>query len=144
MWNPFRRRRAVSSPTGFYWHMHHDILMEPLMSAVEDRIEFIEKYKPEHEQELRLRLLKPVRGMLPVAVTETWDAYGKASAAWDEAGKHTHRASNSYKCAQTAYDKAWGAYSIALREYADEIEVLHAAECPDCPWDGYTIFSEGS
>lgn len=31
-------------------------------------------------------------------------------------------------------------YNEALRKHMPEIEKLHAKECPNCPWDGKTIF----
>lgn len=54
--------------------------------------------KPPEEINIRLKLLKKVKGVLPKAY---WDAY-----------------------------KAW----------QKEIEALHKLECPNCPWDGTTIF----
>lgn len=32
-------------------------------------------------------------------------------------------------------DKAWEAYG-------KELKILHQELCPDCPWDGHTIFSK--
>ena len=84
-------------------------------------------------QELRLRLLKPVEGELPEAVVKARDAYDKAWDARDKAGA-------AYVKAMDAYTKAMDAYDKALSDHADEINALHAAECPDCPWNGHTIF----
>jgi hypothetical protein len=39
-----------------------------------------------------------------------------------------------------AADKALAAYYKALEPYLPAINALHAVECPDCPWDGETIF----
>ena len=82
----------------FAWRVHHEVLLEPLTEPIEVRQEYIREQKPEHERELRLRLLKPVTGALPAAVVE------------------------------------------ASKAYMPDILALHAAECPDCPWDGKTIF----
>lgn len=49
----------------FAWHVHHETLVEPLTEPIENRIAYIRKDKPAGEIELRLRLLKPVRGSLP-------------------------------------------------------------------------------
>ncbi len=34
-------------------------------------------------------------------------------------------------------------WSTTKRKYYEEIKALHAKECPDCPWDGKTIFPKG-
>ena len=38
--------------------------------------------------------------------------------------------------------KAKAAYAKAYDECLPQIEALHALECPDCPWNGTTIFPE--
>jgi len=91
--------------TQFAWHIHHMVLVEPMTEPIENRIAFIRTNKPKHEVATRLRLLKPVQGVLPVAVVEARKAYVEARKAYDE-----------------------------------EIDALHAIECPNCPWDGHTIF----
>jgi len=100
--------------TKFYWHIHHDVLLEPLTEPLKNRIKFIKENKPKDEIELRLKLLKPVRGKLP-------DEIIKAGRAYDKAGK--------------IYDKT-------LKKYSKEINELHEKECPNCPWDSkqQTIF----
>lgn len=110
---------------GFFWHIHHDKLLE-WSSNIEERIEYIKKNKPANEQELRLRLLKPVVGKLPKEVVVAEAAYYEAEVAYDKA--------------VVAWDKAWAAYDKAKAAYRAEIEALHARECPNCPWNGKTIF----
>ena len=114
----------------YAWHVHHDVLIEPLTEPIEVRQEYIRRYKPEHEIETRLRLLKPAVGPLPAAYAK------KAWAAYDKKARAAYA-----KKAWAAYDKkAWAAYEKAWAAYAPEIEALHAIECPDCPWDGSSIF----
>ena len=118
-----------------YWHIiHHDVLME-WTDDIEERIAYVKRHKPAHEVETRLRLMQPVRGALPDAVVEARRASVEARRASDEA----RRASDE---AWQAYDEAWRAYDEAWRAHMPEIEALHAIECPDCPWDGKTIFPE--
>lgn len=105
----------------YFWHVHHEILAEP-SDNIEERIEYIKNNKSSEEIEIRLRLLKEVKGQLPRAYAEAWKAY-------DDAGK--------------ARDDACKAYAEAGKAYACEIEALHKIECPDCPWDGKTIFPKG-
>jgi len=96
-----------------YWHIHHDKLLE-FSGNIDKRIEYIKYGKPTEEIELRLRLLKPVKGKLPDAVIKVW-------AVWE---------------------KAWAACDETIQKYQSKIEALHTLECPDCPWDGETIFPE--
>lgn len=49
----------------WYWHVHHDVLCQPCDSASRRRRE-IRESKPGFV--LRLRLLKPVRGLIPVSL----------------------------------------------------------------------------
>ncbi len=105
----------------FYWHIHHDVLVEPLIEPIENRIRFIKENKPKCEIALRLKLLKPVKGKLPVEVVKALEAYVKAL---------------------EAYNKALEAYNKALIKNKKAIEKLHAKECPNCPWTGKTIFKE--
>ena len=103
----------------FAWHIHHDVLIEPLTEPIENRIAYIKANKPEEEIPVRLRLLKPVVGALPAAVVRAWAAREKAWA---------------------AYDKEWAAYKKAVADNRKEIEALHTQECPRCQWNGETIF----
>ena len=138
----------------FYWHIHHKILVEAVCGSIKDRIKFIKGHKIREEIGLRLKLMKPVRGKLPKAVTEAWKNCIRTSKAYDKAQKaHARliRAPETYresrKEIERAYEKTWADYDIARNKYNRvlanhkiEIEALHAKECPNCPWDGETIF----
>lgn len=146
------------------WHVHHDTLVEPLRRPIQERRAYIRLSKPAEEIKIRLRLLKLVRGPVPLPLLEAWAAYRKAWAAYRKAGYEKadaayHKAAlekpwRAYEnaamaCdkASVAYEKAWAAYYKALTAYykagaacQEDIERLHAEECPNCPWDGKTIF----
>ena len=157
----------------YYWHIHHEILMEG-SENIEERIKYIKSSKPDSEIELRLRLLKEVKGELPQAYRDAEKAYRDAGKAYPAAGKayldadRAHLdADRAYRDAEKAYrdadkayrdadkawrdadkahraaDKAWRdagrAYLDADKAYQAEIEALHKIECPDCPWNGFTI-----
>ncbi len=131
----------------FYWHIHHEVVVEPLTEPVENRITFIHENKPKEEVETRVRLMKRVQGKLPPEVIEAWQAYDKAGRAYDKAGRACVEAWQAYDetrraCAEArqACVEAWQAYDEALATHRAEIEALHKQECPDCPWDGHTIF----
>lgn len=134
--------------TKFYWHIHHTVLVEPQTEPIKNRIAFIKIFKHKREIALRLRLLKPVRGKLPTAVTNAWKAYLKARQACNQARNdylntpRHHEAWDTYMDAGNARDKERDVYNEILANHREEIEALHAQECPDCPWDGYTIFPQ--
>ena len=107
---------------GIAFHCHHDRLFEYVHDYYE-RVDYFKNHKPEHEQELRLRLFKfipvdrlPQKGL--VAYIKACDACYKA---WD------------------AYDKENAVRSISSSAKV-ELETLHKELCPDCPWNGETIF----
>ena len=54
-----------SDQTDFWWHVHHEVLVEHLTEPVRARINYIKVEKPKEEVETRLRLLKPVLGKIP-------------------------------------------------------------------------------
>ena len=127
-------------PTVFAWHVHHDVLMEALTEPIENRINCIESYKPEHEKEVRLRLLRPVVGRLPDVFIQARGDYDEALRAYVEAGRAYDEAGRVYDEAGRVYYEAWWAYDEALKIHYEDIKALHVVECPDCPWDGKTIF----
>ena len=123
----------------YYWHIHHEVLLEP-SDDIGERREYIKNNKPVEEIPIRLHLLKEVKGRLPEAYDEAYRAYDEAYRAYYEASKAYDEASKAYYEASKAYDEAYRAYYEACRACKLEIEALHELECPNCPWDGKTIF----
>jgi len=117
----------------WYFHVHHDILLEPLIRPLKDRIDYIKEYKPKNEIKLRLKLLKPVKGKLPNEVVKTGETYIEAAKVYVQADKFCDKAWED--C-----DKTWKVYKKTLKKYSKEINKLHKQECPNCPWNGKTIF----
>ena len=132
------------------WHCHHERVIELLTETAEKRIAYILSGKPIEEQALRLHLFRPTRD---AAVDAAWAAYNAAlDAAWatyaaaDKAARATYNA--ALKAAWTAYDAAdkaaWATCYAALKAawttYNAAVKAAHQAECPDCPWNGRTIF----
>ena len=145
----------------FYWHIHHTRLLETLTEPIENRTAYIKANKPTEEIPTRLRLMKPVRGKLPDTLTKAAVAYSKVWVTHRKARVTRDKTWVALNKAWVAYDKAWAAYAkaqaafyrarVALNKagvainkteatYQPEIEALHLLECPDCPWDGATIF----
>jgi len=132
--------------TGFFWHVHHRVLLEWCYSYNE-RASYISEQKREDQKETRLRLFKPVKGKLPQEVVEAWQAYIKAWQAIDKAWQALNKARQAYYETQQAYYEASQAYyearqalDEALHKNMPAIEALHKEECHDCPWNGKTIF----
>ena len=136
----------VGSPM---WHLHHEELLEWLTEPLINRVEYVRAAKPAAEIETRLRWMKPVLGTLPAPVVKAWAAYGKAWAAYGKARAAYDKATAAYEQAWAAYGKAWAAYGKARAAYEQArampaIEGLHIIEHPGCPWNGRTIFPEGT
>ena len=118
----------------WYWHIHHDVLLEPLTEPLRNRIKFIKENKPKDEIELRLKLLKPVKGKLPDEVVKARKACDKAWKVCDKAWEVCDKAWEAYVKAWEAYVKARKAYDNTFKKYSKEINELHEKECPNCPW----------
>ena len=123
---------------GFFWHVHHEVLVEWCFDY-DERDRYIRSYKPLTEQKTRLRLFRPVRGKLPKevikarqALNETWQAINKAWRAHDKAGQVLNK---QVLNTEQVLNKA-------LKENMLKIEALHREECPNCPWNGHTIFPD--
>ena len=132
-----------------YWHIHHKLILEFAAEPIENRIEYIREGKPKSEIALRLKLLKPVRGKLPGDVHKAGTVLdkaradvNKATADVDKAWTVLDKARVAYDKAREAYNKAEAAYDKAIADNLPAIMALHDKECPNCPWDGETIFPE--
>ena len=133
----------------FAWHVHHNVLIELLTEPIENRIEYIKKFKPKNEVKLRLKLLKVVKGELPKEFVEAWQEYNEARQkdveAWqkyDEAWQKYYEARQKYDKTWQKYYKVWQKYVEVYKKYESQILALHEKECPNCPWNGKTIFSK--
>ena len=122
----------MKQQTGLFWHVHHEKLLE-WCHNYDERVAYIQNKKPEEEQETRLRLFKPVKGKLPQEVV-------KASQEYDKARQELNKARQELNKARQENDKAWQEYDKVLNDNKELIEALHKAECPNCPWNGHTIF----
>ena len=98
----------------WYFHIHHDILVEPLTEPIKNRIKFIKENKPKDEIKLRLKLMKPVKGKLPKEFIEAEQKYFEARQKFDE----------------------------ARQKYEPQIIALHKKECHNCPWKNGSIFPD--
>ncbi|KKK99442.1 hypothetical protein LCGC14_2632720 [marine sediment metagenome] len=132
--------------TGMFWHVYHNCLVSWCYSYDERKV-YILDFKPKDEQELRIKYMQPVKGQLPKKFVEACKAHFKARRACDKAWQAYLENSKTNECeayneAYEVYDEAERVYDEAERVYAEEINALHADECPDCSWDGTEIVFE--
>ena len=134
---------------GFYWHVHHDILLEWCYDYGE-RVKFIKNYKPKNEIKTRLKLLKPVKGKLPQELVEAGQKCDEAWLKYKEAGQKYNEAGQKYEEAQQKYNEAWLEYYEARQKYNEalaknkkKIEALHKKECGCKEWNGKRIVFRG-
>ena len=123
----------------WYWHVHHDQLVEVLTEPLAFRIDYIRAYKPKEEIGTRLRLLKPASG-----VASALEQYKKVKAsAWEQYEKVEAPALEQYKKVEApALEQYKKVEASAWEQYENEVGRLHREQCPDCPWNGSTIFPE--
>jgi len=126
----------------YYWHLHHMQLFEEEVEPVEQRIRFIKTSKPKDEIETRLRLIAVVKNQ---ALLRRLTRYIRNLRQAEDAiyKKYEHpsgvtREEEAVKMEELA--GARRAYELAELRAKPLIEALHKKECPNCPWDGRTIF----
>ena len=120
----------------FYWHIHHDILLEPLTEPLKNRIRFIKEEKPKDEIELRLKLIKPVKGDLPKNLVEARQKLNEAGQKYIKARQKLNEAWQKYIEAGQKYDKV-------RQKCLPQLKALHKKEC-GCGYDfkRNTIFTK--
>jgi hypothetical protein len=169
-------------------HVHHGVLVEPLIEPAENRIRYILEAKPQDEKALRLRLFRPippeyitpelvraraelarareewVKAVVDLArAREEWVKAGaewaKAEAEWVKAGAERDKAEAERDKAREEWVKAEAERDKARAEWvkagAERAKASterdksreewakaghHSVLCPNCPWDGRTIF----
>jgi len=129
-----------NSRQGFFWHVHHERLME-WCHNYDERAEYIRTRKPKNERETRLRLFQPVKN-LPGEVIKARRVYDEAWRAYVEASRACDKACQACDEAWQAFNEASRTYYEAVNRNMSAIEALHTEECPNCPWNGHTIFPD--
>lgn len=139
--------------SGLAFHCHHNVLYEFVLDY-DGRITDIIRDKPAMEQELRLRLFKLIpEDRLPGRDSPEWRALVETSKAFSKLDRRWHRRGMTFKETYVSYNMlrhaihetrqafvtAWKAYHAI---YDNDITRLHDELCPNCPWDGESIFPE--
>ena len=96
-------------------HIHHSLVCEVLLEPVENRIEYILREKPNSEQALRLRLMRPLR-QTPPDLRKAYAEWNKANAEWNKANAEWHKASAEWNKADAEWDKANAEWTRAARQ----------------------------
>ena len=127
----------------WYWHIHHDILLEALTGPLKNRIKYIKNIKPKDEIELRLKLIKPVKGKIPSEVVKACDKYDEARDRYNKTRDGYDKTQDGYYEAQDRYNKALEKRSKTLEKHQPYLKKLHKKEC-GCGygWTKKTIFTK--
>ena len=115
---------TTGQPGEVWWHVHHNVLCETLTEPAEERRRYIRSQKPVGEVPVRLRLFRLIVGQLPEPIARVREARLRLGTYRD----------------RVALEMAWRDEILAMTHYRKEMKALHAKECPNCPWDGKTIF----
>jgi len=148
---------------GFYWHMNPRALMEQCYDYTKRRAEMLSSRSLDENTREHLRLFKRVKSELPETVMraqqvidaaqqasrEACQAYDEMRRIRDEDRSRTYQTDLDQACdkafhtlqeARLVYERARQTYINTLLTNKTAIEELHQQECPNCPWDGETIF----
>ena len=121
--------------TGLALHCHHKLPFE-WCHDYDKRVKYITKFKPKNEQKLRLRLFKiipedrlPQKGLM--TLLKAGETYNKTIETYIKAEETLFKARETWVKAGETY----------IKVNKEALEKLHEELCPDCPWDGNTIFT---
>ena len=141
----------MAKSSGVAFHCHHDRLVE-FVTNYDERVAYIKQEKPPAERPLRLRLFQMVpperlSAGLAEAVNESTRLReesdrlrAEGNRLWEEGHRLWAEASRLW----TESTRLWaestrlGVENIA--QHMPELLALHAELCPECPWNGQTIF----
>lgn len=138
---------TTTAPRTYCWHMHHTSLVEQEYEPLERRIQFIKQNKPKDEIETRLCLIKRVKNQRLVRrifkyegdYTAAYDKVVRAFEAKHPNGQHTSEEFEEKMEKLAVLAKKRRESAKKARPLA---EALHKKECPNCPWNGSTIFPD--
>ena len=137
--------------SGVAFHCHHDRLVE-FVTNYDERVAYIKQEKPPAERPLRLRLFQMVpperlSAGLAEAVNESTrlrEESDRLRAEGNRLWEEGHRLWAESTRLWTESTRLWaestrlGVENIA--QHMPELLALHAELCPECPWNGQTIF----
>jgi len=152
---------------GIGLHCHHDVLVEVVWDY-DKRVQFIQENKLEGEIPLRLRLFQLIpEDRLPAelvaAMAEGKRLWAEGKRLWAEGDRlwaEGNRISDKGNRFWVESNRLWAEGNRLMAEgkrlmaegkrlwaegiaaHMPELLALHAELCPDCPWDGETIFPQ--
>src|SRR3990167_8893271 len=111
--------------SGMAFHVHHDVLFE-YCHNYQERVDYINKEKPEHERKTRIKLFAMLTqeqiAMLPKEFVEERQKYDEVSQKYDEV-------SQKYNEAMQKYDEARQKCNEASQKYKPQLEEIHKKIC---------------
>ena|SRR3990167_5872318 len=111
--------------SGMAFHVHHDVLFE-YCHNYQERVDYINKEKPEHERKTRIKLFAMLTqeqiAMLPKEFVEERQKYDEVSQKYNEA--------------MQKYDEARQKCNEASQKYKPQLEEIHKKICGCKEWDG--------
>src|SRR3990167_6593259 len=146
--------------SGMAFHVHHDVLFE-YCHNYQERVDYINKEKPEHERKTRIKLFAMLTqeqiAMLPKEFVEASQKYDEARQKYVEARQKYDEARQKYvearqkydevsqkydearqKCveARQKYDEVWQKYVEVWQKYKPQLEEIHKKICGCKEWNG--------
>lgn len=118
----------------WYWLIHHEVLLEALSEPIENRRDFVRRFKEKHEVPTRLKWMVPVKGKIPKKLDDAVRAARIATRKW-EAAKKKFGFEAAFIEHRDTLNAATQLVESTYREYMPEIIAMHKAECPGCPFD---------
>lgn len=147
-------QRQVQRPpewprSGFYWHPDYRSLYGWIFDIDECWNHIITRY-PKAMLQRQLGRIHPVQNV-PDLLVKVGESYDKVQRDYEKVGTREEALLSDYDklgpvwdSAREQYDKARTEVDVNYRavqsECAVEMGALHELECPDCPWDGMTLF----
>ena len=132
----------MKSNLKFYWHIHQDMLCEPLTEPIK------EINKPKEKVDLQLRLMKPVKGNLPKEFGLAYLAFEMAREKWTLAleswarmgsGRGNAEMAASFELDAAGNEWVWAQNAWEYAQKGEKLNSLHQIQCPNCPWGNKII-----
>lgn len=131
---------APSATPVYYWHVHHEKLVEALTEPIKNRIDYIKRTKLD-SVETRLHFMQPVKNP-PIGVDGA--AVAQAQKVFDTVAKANNQGNSDNATLQRAYNALVAAKKKNVAPTQAQWEALHKIECYHyCPWNGKTLLPSG-
>src|SRR3990167_1267003 len=118
--------------SGMAFHVHHDVLFE-YCHNYQERVDYINKEKPEHERKTRIKLFAMLTqeqiAMLPKEFVEERQKYDEVSQKYNEAMQKYDEARQKCNEASQKWNEARQKCNEASQKYKPQLEEIHKKIC---------------